>query len=196
VTLHEEFALLDPESGVGLRWMRDEPVEYELLSRWMTDERLLEWVYGRDDPYPVDRVKTKFGPRVRGEDTVRPCFMLLAGRPVGYLQYYPVTEPGDYALANADATWGLDLWIGEPELWSGGIGTAVLRLVLAHLFEREGAETVVIDPRVENARAVRCYEKAGFAKVKVLMQHEMHEGAKRDSWLMEVRRGDVSPATS
>ena len=55
---------------------------------------------------------------------------------------------------------------------------------------------VVIDPRVENVRAVRCYEKAGFAKVKVLMEHEMHEGAKRDSWLMEVRRADVSPGTS
>ena len=196
MSLHGEFALLDPESGVGLRWMRDEPGEYGQLSRWMTDERVLEWVYGRDDPYPVDRVRTKFGPRVRGQDGVRPCFMLLTGRPVGYLQYYPVTEPEDYELENAGGTWGLDLWIGEPELWSQGIGTATLRLVLGYLFEHEGAANVVIDPRVENVRAVRCYEKAGFAKVKVLMEHEMHEGAKRDSWLMEVRRADVSPGTS
>ena len=42
------------------------------------------------------------------------------------------------------------------------------------------------DPVVENTRAVRCYEKAGFTKVRILPGHEQLDGQPRDSWLMEL----------
>jgi aminoglycoside 6'-N-acetyltransferase len=37
-----------------------------------------------------------------------------------------------------------------------------------------------------NRRAARCYEKAGFRKVRILPKHELHECVWRDSWLMVV----------
>ena len=43
------------------------------------------------------------------------------------------------------------------------------------------------DPVVDNVRAVRAYEKAGFVKVRVLPDHETLDGEPRDSWLMEKR---------
>ena len=52
-----------------------------------------------------------------------------------------------------------------------------------------GAIRVITDPIVENLRAVRCYEKAGFRKVRVLPAHEALDGVKRDSWLMEFQPG-------
>ena len=47
------------------------------------------------------------------------------------------------------------------------------------------ASKVILDPHIGNVRAIRCYEKCGFRKVKLLSLHELHEGEYRDSWLME-----------
>ena len=50
------------------------------------------------------------------------------------------------------------------------------------LFEREGAKRVVIDPQLENERAIRGCEKAGFRKRVLLRNHESHEGEPRYRW--------------
>ena len=185
------FELLgDGLQGVGLRPMLDEAADYEQLSQWLTDERVLEWYEGRDQPYPLERVIAKFSLRVLRREAVMPCFILLDGRPVGYLQYYPVSEAADYELESAQDTWAFDLFVGEPELWSTGIGSAALRLAVRYVFEEHGSKHCVIDPRVNNPRASRAYEKLGFTKVKVLVGHEEHEGALHDCWLMELRAGD------
>ncbi|MEO6100974.1 MAG: GNAT family N-acetyltransferase, partial [Tepidiformaceae bacterium] len=83
-------SLGDPQRGISLRPMRDADADYRLLSKWLSDERVLEWVEGRDQPYPLERVIAKYSPRVLKQEAVAPCFILLDGVPVGYLQYYPV----------------------------------------------------------------------------------------------------------
>ena len=80
------------------------------------------------------------------------------------------------------------MFIGEPEHWDRGLGNRALSMLLGYLFGSLEALKVVIDPHVNNPRAVRCYEKAGFQRVKVLHGHELHEGQTRDAWLMEIDR--------
>ncbi|WP_306307200.1 GNAT family N-acetyltransferase [Alicyclobacillus acidiphilus] len=46
---------------------------------------------------------------------------------------------------------------------------------------------MVMDPRVENTRAIHVYEKCGFRQVKLLPQRELHEGKRHDCWLMEIQ---------
>jgi GNAT superfamily N-acetyltransferase len=43
---------------------------------------------------------------------------------------------------------------------------------------------VTIDPETWNTRAIRSYERAGFAKWRFLPRAELHEGEWRDVWLM------------
>ena len=57
----------------------------------------------------------------------------------------------------------------------------------SHLFEAKGADWVILDPHVDNARAIRAYEKCGFRKIKLLPEHEWHEGKYVDCWLMGIR---------
>ena len=128
----------------------------------------------------------KYSPRVLREEKVSPCFIVLDGCTVGYLQFYLVSEEAAYELDSAEDTWAFELFIGQPDLWSTGVGSAALRLAVRYLFERRGARRAVIDPRVDNLRAIHAYEKVGFAKVKVLAGHEEHEGAMWDCWLMEL----------
>ena len=172
-----------------IRRMRDDPHDYELMARWLTDERVLEFYHGRDNPYPYERVVEKYGPRARGEDPegVLACIIEQDGREIGYLQYYPaVTEA--YQLEDAAGTYAIVLFIGEPELWGTGVGSRALSALVAYLFSELGARRVVIDPHVDNPRAVRAYEKCGFRRLKVLPAHEMHEGSRRDAWLMAIER--------
>jgi len=51
--------------------------------------------------------------------------------------------------------------------------------------ERQKKKGDVMRVQGRHEDAVRCYEKSGFKKVKLLPAHELHEGAMRDCWLME-----------
>ncbi|WP_309138169.1 GNAT family N-acetyltransferase [Priestia megaterium] len=53
---------------------------------------------------------------------------------------------------------------------------------------KKHSEKIVLDPQAWNQRAIACYEKCGFKKVKYLPKHEYHEGELRDCWLMEYSR--------
>lgn len=174
------------EGEFCLRRMENAPEDYALLARWLSDERVLQYYEGRDHPFSVEDVRNKFAPRVLIEEGVTPCIMMYSGVPIGYLQFYRA-DVEEYSFDRHGNIWALDLFIGEPDYWGRGLGTRFLRLLLSYLFENMGADWVLIDPHVDNARAIASYEKAGFRKVKILPGHELHEGKRVDCWLMAVR---------
>jgi aminoglycoside 6'-N-acetyltransferase len=174
------------EGEYRIRRMKDVPDDYALLSRWLTDERVLAFYEGRDNPFPVEKIKAKYAPRVLAADGVTPCFMEYERRPIGYLQFYPA-DAAEYAFEEPGKIFGVDLFIGEVSHWGKGCGTQFLRMLLNYLFEQRGADWVILDPHIDNLRAIRCYEKAGFRKLKLLRAHELHEGQQVDCWLMGVR---------
>jgi aminoglycoside 6'-N-acetyltransferase len=168
----------DGDIVVRLAGKADAPV----LRDWLSDERVAARYGGRDrSAVEADRITGTFA-----DDEVTRCIVDLSGRPVGYVQFYPVQEAAEYGLDHVRGVWGMDQFIGVPELWGQGIGSRFVRAVAGSLM-RNGASSVVTDPAVANGRAVRAYEKAGFVKVKLLPGHEMHEGERLDCWLMEYR---------
>ena len=50
------------------------------------------------------------------------------------------------------------------EAWGRGIGTALMERLIAHARE-QGIEIIELQVRRDNARAIRLYEKFGFAKI-------------------------------
>jgi aminoglycoside 6'-N-acetyltransferase len=181
------------DGDLSIRLMRDERSDYELLSRWLSDDRVLEFYEGRDNPLSVEGAREKYGPRSRGEAAVVSCVLQLEGNPIGYLQFYRTDDFDEWrTLIGLDPDprrYSIDIFIGEPELWDRGLGTRALRSVLAHLFGERDASAVVITPFAWNERAIRCYEKAGFRKVRLMPQVELHEGKLQDEWLMVVESG-------
>jgi aminoglycoside 6'-N-acetyltransferase len=84
------------------------------------------------------------------------------GRPFAYVQDYDVhVWPQPHFNHLPAGSRAIDAFIGEPSMISQGHGAAFLRL-LAERLTAEGAPVVAIDPDVENLRARRAYEKAGF----------------------------------
>ncbi|MGQ0422633.1 GNAT family N-acetyltransferase, partial [Bacillus sp. HC-Mk] len=74
--------------------------------------------------------------------------------------------------------------IGEPAYWGKGIGTKLVQAAITYIMGEMGAEAIAMDPKVNNERAIKCYEKSGFKKVKILKEHELHEGKLEDCWMM------------
>ncbi|MFH5185094.1 GNAT family N-acetyltransferase [Paenibacillus sp. TAB 01] len=165
------------------------PSDAALLHRWLNDPVVLEYYEGRDRPQTDERVQAHF---YSGDDKVFRCIVEYDGCPIGYIQYYRLDEEGirGYGLeepAAGERIFGMDQFIGEPAYWNRGVGRRLVSSMLRHLEERHRAERVVMDPQTWNGRAVACYEKCGFRKVKLLPGHEWHEGKMRDCWLMERR---------
>lgn len=118
-------------------------------------------------PYPsLDAVREHFLPRVRGESVVTSYLALLDGVPVGYIQSYVAAEVGgDWWPDAQEGDWGTDQFLADGRRLDQGLGTGMVRAFLDLLFRDARVRRVQVDPAVGNARAIRCYEKAGFRVV-------------------------------
>lgn len=57
--------------------------------------------------------------------------------------------------------------------------------MIKFLIGHKNADRIVMDPQTRNTRAIKCYEKCGFNKVRLLPSSEFHEGKYQDCWLTE-----------
>ena len=106
--------------------------------------------------------------------------ILIDGRVAGLIQYWEEREPR-YRHA------GIDLFL-DPALQSRGFGTEAVSQVVRHLISERGHHRITIDPALENAAAIRCYEKVGFTPVGVMRQAERDPSGEgwHDCLLMEL----------
>lgn len=106
--------------------------------------------------------------------------VVVDGTVAGLVQY------GEEKWPDHRHAW-IDIFVGDD--YAGrGIGTEVMRRVILMLVEERGHHRITIDPAVENAPAIRCYEKAGFRRVGVLERsyREQRSGEWRDELFMEL----------
>jgi aminoglycoside 6'-N-acetyltransferase len=158
-----------------------------LLVKWLSDPQVLAFYEGRDRPHDSVLVRQHFYELRGGIDA---CIVQYEGRAIGYMQFYPIGEEERDVYGYSDETLtiaGMDQFIGEPAYWNRGIGTQLMTAAIDYLVNGKGVNLIVMDPQTWNERAIRCYEKSGFRKKRLLEKHERHEGELRDCWLMKYR---------
>ena len=85
------------------------------------------------------------------------------GRPIGFLQIIdPAEEDSHYWGKIAPGFRAIDIWIGDAADIDKGHGTAMMNLALARCFSSDQVHAVLVDPRADNLRAHRFYERLGF----------------------------------
>ncbi|MCR4391267.1 MAG: GNAT family N-acetyltransferase [Candidatus Acetothermia bacterium] len=80
---------------------------------------------------------------------------------------------------NRTAVFGIVL--GEKAYWGQGYGSEAARVLLRFAFQELNLHRVELEVFAFNARAIRCYEKAGFR----------HEGTRRHAFFRDGRYHDV-----
>lgn len=107
------------------------------------------------------------------------------GEVAGGIQYWEEPDPM-YRHA------GIDIYLSR-RFQDRGLGTEAIRLLARYLFAARGHHRLTIDPAVDNRRAIRTYEKAGFRPVGVLRQYERRaDGRFHDGLLMDMLRGELT----
>lgn len=155
------------ETDIGFRPVTEQ--DFTQLETWM---KLPHWQAWWGEPeielgYIRDMVE--------GRDTTRPYIFMIDGASAGYIQYWLIKDHQNEEWI-AKYPWladmptnsvGIDLSIGEEQNLSKGLGTKVLRS-FTEMVAAKGYNTMIIDPDVNNRRAIRAYEKAGFNHVPCL----------------------------
>ncbi|MBX0358568.1 GNAT family N-acetyltransferase [Halobacillus sp. Nhm2S1] len=160
-----------------------------ILSKWLSDPRVLQYYEGRDQPFNLSRMESEF---ISSGDEKTQDLVLYQGVKIGYIQFYKLDkEMKDQYGYTDQIIYGMDLFIGEVMYWNKGIGSLLVTSMAGYLLENQCADRVVMDPQVRNERALTCYEKCGFRKVERLPGHELHEGKLEDCWLMEIQKESI-----
>lgn len=123
-----------------------------LVRRWLIAPHVAEWWH---DPETFEFVSGDLG-----HADMAQFIVTWNDRPFAYLQCYKMSDWHIGFGAQPAGTRGIDQFIGEADMMGRGHGSAFIRAFIEKLLA-DGIPRVVIDPRPDNPRAIRAYEKAG-----------------------------------
>jgi aminoglycoside 6'-N-acetyltransferase len=123
------------------------PADVDLLSDWLADPEVYRWWGGA----PVARAMVAEQYVGVRQPDVETFVVETDGQPIGFLQYWR-GEP---------RTGGLDVFL-IPTRRGQGLGPDAARAVVSYLVDELGWQRVTVDPSVDNAGAIRAWERAGF----------------------------------
>lgn len=157
--------------------------DLELMTEWLNTNEVLEFFGDPAAPPSARQIHEKYAPRIEGTVAVEPYIAEIAGQPFAFMQCYRLTDEDyrSYGYSIEETIYGIDQFIGKPELFGKGYGTQMVTDFLSFIFNERGADAVTVDPELTNPRAIRCYEKCGFKKIKQIDVDR--------KWLMGITRG-------
>jgi aminoglycoside 6'-N-acetyltransferase len=114
--------------------------------------------------------------------------IVIDGRVAGMIEFSEELTPR-YRHAS------IDVFL-DPSFHARGFGSEAVRLVARQLIEERGHHRVTIDPALENAAAIRAYEKVGFKAVGVMRDYERDGDGEgwHDALLMELLADEAALA--
>jgi aminoglycoside 6'-N-acetyltransferase len=125
------------------------------LRRWLSAPEVARWWGDPREEFELLRADLR-------EPRMTTHIVAYRGRAFAYAQDYEVHAwPQAHLSGLPKGSRAIDSFIGPPSMIGRGHGARYLRL-LAERLCAEGAPLVAIDPDVDNRRARRAYEKAGF----------------------------------
>jgi RimJ/RimL family protein N-acetyltransferase len=135
-----------------------------MLHEWVARPHWTEW-WG--EAPSLAGVEAEYGAWIADPSKVQPHIVMLDDQPFGYIQsYVAMGSGGGWWEAETDpGVRGIDQSIADAAQLGHGLGTAMVKAFVAKLFTDPRVTYIQTDPDPRNARAIRCYEKAGFCAI-------------------------------
>jgi aminoglycoside 6'-N-acetyltransferase len=181
-------SVLATDRDLVIRRMLDSDDDYALMVAWRNSPHVRNW-WDPDLPeLTMESARDEYQPDTRDGSDSTACMVELDGRPVAFMQFYSWASYADEArevgIPFDDGVWGIDVFIGEPDETGRGLGTRMMNLLCDYLERERGAISIALTTELTNARAIRCYEKAGFEKVRQVIDLDTRNGERTRDWLM------------
>jgi len=137
-----------------------------LLMDWLNRPHLQKW--WRSGEISLHEVRQEYLRRIAAEDDARPFIARFGDQPVGYIQYYLASkgDPDWWPNHPASGVLGIDQFLADGVRLGQGVGTAMVSAFVEFLFRDPEVTEIRVDPRPDNPRAIRCYEKVGFRRIR------------------------------
>ena len=190
--------MIAQDDNIVIRKMEESISDFQLYLKWMTDPQTMKYWEGMTEHFTYERVVENYRKHI--EEKVEQCIMEYDHTAIGYCQFCILNAESfevppalyDTFVSEADVVYGIDLFIGEVKYRDIGIGTKCLKALMKALFEKYHADILMIDPKVHNTRAIRCYQKCGFRDLFVVPHRELQDGIYHDSLIMGIRKEDFA----
>ncbi|MDB4982341.1 MAG: aminoglycoside 6-N-acetyltransferase [Myxococcales bacterium] len=153
------------------------PDDLPVLKGWFDEPHAAPWFRGGR---PLAEIVEEFTRYFEGLEPINSYVVSYvvskAETPIGLCQWERLGDFPDTARAYGATdpeTVNCDILIGDPAFAHRGLGAALVRRFLREIAFRDPRfTTCLIDPRAENAIAIRAYEKAGFRHVRTVADPE------------------------
>lgn len=131
-----------------------------MFIEWRGRPHVMEWWPNE----PARDIEAEYAELTAPGSTTIPYVALREGEPVGYIQSYVAAGSGEgwWPDVTDPGVRGIDQFLAHAGHLNQGMGTAMVRGFVETLFADPAVTRVQVDPAPDNARAIRCYEKAGF----------------------------------
>jgi len=162
-----------------------EPEDAEFLAELFNDTNAMESGAPHELIYPLSKeMEEEWISRAMGRnDEAHMVVEKRKGRsPIGVISVNHIDG------RNASAA----IWISiSEESWDKGFGTEAVRETARFMFDKLNIRRVWLRVDEENARAIRCFEKCGFALEGVLREDHIRGGSWKNSLVMSLLSGEL-----
>ncbi|MFI0607219.1 MAG: GNAT family N-acetyltransferase [Anaerolineae bacterium] len=148
----------------ALRFQPIREQDLPMLHEWLLRPHVAQW-WGPAES--VDELRQDYVDGRKAPNATRAYIASFAGQPIGFIQAYVVKDSGGgwWEDETDPGARGIDQFLADGDRLGQGLGRAMIRAFLDHLFADSTVTVVQTDPAPTNARAIRCYLGAGFRPV-------------------------------
>lgn len=145
--------------------------DLDTLYRWFQTPHVKEW-YAKNINFSKEDLLKKYAPRIQGKEKIPSYIIDIDNQQIGFIQYYDLEYSFPEGIKNhahslfektvpAEIA-GIDLFIGESNYLGKGIGSLIITQFITEIIPSK-YKLIVVDPNIENKRAIQCYLKSGFS---------------------------------
>ena len=149
----------DMMSKIDLIEFTDKKDNYELMYKWCSQEFIYEWFEQRK--LSLEEIENKYKNKLLANQQ-HLFFINYNDNKIGFVQIYKYDDNKSKTLIKYDSIYEYDIFIGEPEYLSRGLGEKIVNYVNNYIYENYLCDCIALRPFKRNERAVKCYEKCGF----------------------------------
>ena len=143
---------------ISFRKLEDNDDEYKMLHRWCSNKNVYEWFEQRILTF--DEIKNKYKNKLqKGNQYI--LIIQADNKDIGLVQIYKFDKDIELNISS-DNIYEYDIFIGEEEYTSKGLGSLIINLIDEIIYSKYNADSIILRPFKRNVRAVKCYQKCGY----------------------------------
>lgn len=139
-------------------------IDYKQIHKWCSNQFVYEWFEQR--VLSLDEIMNKYKNKLN--DGKQDLFIIRCNnKDIGLFQIYKFEHDINIKeLAPFKNIYEYDLFIGEKEYLSKGIGSKVVKMINERIYNHYLADAIILRPFTRNIRAIKCYEKCNYKRIK------------------------------